>query len=143
MARCLRVVLCCLLGGLTGCASSGGGEARSSAVASHRSSGVLGTTMVDRGCPVLEGSSSCPEVPLRARVVAVRTGSGAPVGAVESGADGRFRLELEPGRYELSGQNLTGAPVPTAMPVQVTVDPGAFVRVVVHFDSGIRGAPTG
>jgi hypothetical protein len=99
--------------------------------------------VVDVGCPVLEGSSPCPEVPLRARIVVRRVGTGERVTAAESGADGRFRIVLAAGRYELLGENLAGAPVPTAMPVPVTVGAGEFVSVTVRFDSGVRGAPAG
>lgn len=106
------------------------------------SSGVAGNVVVDVGCPVLEGTSPCPEVPLQARVVALRANSTERVATVETGADGRFRIPLPPGGYELHGENLTDAPVPTAMPVPVTVVDGEFAQVTVRFDSGVRG-PSG
>jgi hypothetical protein len=100
---------------------------------------VAGAAVVDVGCPVLEGGTSCPETPLPARVVVLRGAS--RVTAVETDAGGRFRIPLPAGDYELHGENLTGAPVPTAMPVPVTVAPGEFSQVTIRFDSGIRGAP--
>lgn len=71
-----------------------------------------------------------------------RAGSVERVAAVETGADGQFRIPLAPGDYELRGENLTGAPVPTAMPVPVTVMGGEFAQITVRFDSGVRG-PSG
>ena len=105
-------------------------------------SGVTGSVVVDIGCPVLEGASSCPEVPLRARVVVLRVNSTENVAMVETGTDGRFRILLPPGGYELRGENLTGAPVPAAMPVVATVVANEFTQVTVRFDSGVRG-PSG
>ena len=98
--------------------------------------------MVDVGCPVLEGTSPCPEVPLQARVTVLRADSAGRVAVVETDTDGRFRVPLPPGRYELRGENLAAAPVPTAMPVSVTVVDGEFARVTVRFDSGVRGPGT-
>ena len=88
-------------------------------------------------------STRCfPEVPLQARVVVLRANTTEEVAMVETGADGRFSIPLPPGSYELYGENLAGAPVPTAMPVAVTVMAGEFSEVTVRFDSGVRG-PSG
>jgi len=141
-------VLACLLCAVVSCAGLGepsdaprtGGSVPGAA---GPGSGVAGVAVVDAGCAVLEGSAPCPELPLRARIVVLRDGSTNRVTAVESGTDGRFRVELAPGRYVLKGENLAGTPVPTAMPVPVTVAPGRFVAATVRFDSGIRGAPAG
>lgn len=105
------------------------------------SSGVAGTAVVDEGCPVLEGTSPCPEVPLPARVVVVDAVTAGEVTAVRTDADGRFRIPLPPGSYQLRGENLTGAALPTALPVPVTVRAGEFTEAIVRFDSGVRGAP--
>jgi hypothetical protein len=98
--------------------------------------------VVDIGCPVLENASACPLVPLRARITAVRPGSTQPAAVVESAADGAFSIGLQPGVYEIRGENLSSAPMPTAMPVSVTVRAGEYTPVTVVFDSGVRG-PTG
>jgi hypothetical protein len=94
--------------------------------------------VVDEGCPVLENSSTCPRIPLRARIIVVRPGSAERVSAAETGPDGAFQIGLAPGSYELRGENRTGAPIPTAMPVPVSVRAGEFTSVTVVFDSGVR-----
>ena len=99
-------------------------------------------TVVDTGCPVLPAGSTCPQTPLPARVVVVGAGSQERVAEVRSGADGQFEVAVPPGRYELRGENLTGAPVPVAMPISVIVSTGRFTEVRIEFDSGVRGAPS-
>jgi hypothetical protein len=106
--------------------------------ASTASSGVEGTTRVDAGCPVLHAGQTCPQRPIQARIVVTAPGRTAVVTNVTSGQDGRFRIPLAPGPYILTGQNTTGAPVPTAMPVHVRVQPDGWTQVTVDFDSGVR-----
>lgn len=112
--------------------------AGSSGATQDPDSGVSGVTVVDQGCTVVHPSTPCPSHPVRATVVAVRTGSSGSAGQVESDADGHFRMTLAPGTYVLRAKNLTGAPVPRAMPTQVEVPDGSYVDVTIHFDSGIR-----
>jgi hypothetical protein len=102
-------------------------------------SGIQGVTLVDQGCPVLRGSSPCPERPLSARVVVTKAESGVVVAQSRSDDRGRFRVGVVPGSYVLRAENLTGAAVPTAAPVPVHVVAGRFTAVSVHFDSGVRG----
>jgi hypothetical protein len=104
------------------------------------SSGVEGTTTVDNGYPVSVGSagSQSPRRPIRARLIISLTGSASPAAQAESGTDGHFRIPLAPGRYTIQPQNLSGAPVPIAYSVTVTVRPGTWTTVPVSFDSGVR-----
>ena len=99
-------------------------------------------TVVDTGCPVLPAGSTCPQTPLPARVVVLDAGTQERVAEVRSGADGLFEVEVPPGRYELRGENLTGTPVPVALPISATVSTGRFTEVRIEFDSGVRGAPS-
>lgn len=126
---------------VVGCAGSGGGPDPAGS-AGAGGSGVRGVAVVDVGCPVLEDASVCPRVPLRARIVALRSGTTQRVAAVETSSDGAFHMVLAPGAYQLQGENLTGAAYPTAMPVPVTVRENEIAHVTVVFDSGIR-APGG
>lgn len=137
--RNMRVVFAGLIAAVVavvaGCAAGpGAGEPGSGA-----SSGVEGVTVVDEGCPIQHGTAPCPERPLRARIVVVRQGSSDVVARTESDGAGRFRVPLRPGRYLLRPENLTGAPVPWARPVDVEVRAGAFSNLTVPFDSGVRG----
>jgi hypothetical protein len=126
--RLTTVVALCLI--CAGCASAASGN--------RPDSGVSGVAVIDVGCAVVHGSA-CPTEPLRARIVAVRDGGSETAGSAESDSDGRFRITLEPGRYVLRGENLGGAPVPSAMPVEVEVPSGRYVETTVQFDSGVRG----
>src|SRR3954447_7116259 len=109
-----------------------GGGARSPAASS---SGLTGHTVVDVGCP-LAGGDPCPTRPIRARVTITAPDSRAH--EVLTDDRGAFRVPLAPGRYVLQAENLTGAPVPTALPVAVQVPDGRFAAVTIAFDSGVR-----
>ncbi len=125
--------------GLAGCAGAGS----ESPSPTRATSGVRGSAVVDIGCPVLEDASPCPQVPLQARISVVQPGSAQPAAVVQTMADGTFDIGLPPGIYELRGENLSGAPVPSAVPVTVTVRAGEFAQVTVIFDSGVRAPGQG
>jgi Carboxypeptidase regulatory-like domain len=112
---------------LTACASD---EAASS-------SGVRGQVLLGPTCPVVQEGSPCPDEPLGG--VEVRAlADGEAIAQTTSGEDGRFELELPPGRYTLEAVVGPDGPGMFAKPVAVTVTAGAFVEVVVPVDSGIR-----
>lgn len=135
--------------GLAGCAGTGAadrpGAVQPSGVGSSGAgtagagdSGVVGGTVVDAGCPVLREATPCPERPLAARVIVLDASTQRRVTEVETGDDGRFRVGLPPGGYELRAENLTGGLLPVAQPVPVVVRAGEFTSVTVRFDSGVR-----
>jgi hypothetical protein len=97
-------------------------------------SGIEGRVLLGPQCPVVS-ESPCPDKPVAAEVVAMRLEDREEFSA-RSGSDGRFRLELGPGTYEV--QALVTAGAMFAKPVNVTVPPGEFVRVDVLLDTGIR-----
>jgi hypothetical protein len=71
--------------------------------------------------------------------IAVRDAeSGRVVTRFTSAADGRFRVDLPPGRYILDPGEPRLVSDPRAEPVPVTVEPGRYTSVVVRFDSGVR-----
>lgn len=115
---------------LTACASDGGDEAASS-------SGVRGQILLGPTCPVVQEGSPCPDEPVGGVEVRALT-DGETIAETTSGEDGRFELELPPGRYTLEAVVDPGGPGMFAKPVAVTVTAGAFVEVVVPVDSGIR-----
>jgi hypothetical protein len=121
----VAVYLLVLLSGCDKASVTGGGD-----------SGVEGRVLVGPTCPVEQAGSPCPDRPLATDLEIVR-GSDV-VATVRSGSDGRFRIELEPGRYTIRpGESATGG-LPRGTPVGVTVSPHSFASVTVTFDSGIR-----
>jgi hypothetical protein len=94
--------------------------------------------MVDGGCLATRNASPCPDKPLSARLTVLRPGSRTTVASAISDADGHFRIPLAAGRYTLHPANLTGSPVPAAVPVDVEVQPHRYTTVDVSFDSGVR-----
>ncbi len=102
-------------------------------------SGVRGRVVLAPTCPVETVSSPCPPEPVKA---AVRVESnGEIVATFETEADGTFVVNLDPGDYVLIAEpNGTGALA--GRPTSVTVEPGAFARVDVVLDTGIRTPAT-
>jgi hypothetical protein len=98
-------------------------------------SGIEGRVLLGPQCPVVTEASPCPDEPVSAEVVAMRL-EDREVFSAQSGSDGRFRLGLDPGTYEV--QALVTAGAMFAKPVNVTVPPGEFVEVDVFLDTGIR-----
>lgn len=102
-------------------------------------SGIDGIAYLGPQCPVVTEDSPCPDVPYPdGRIQVKDRATGEVVTTVTTDADGRFRVELEPGDYVLEGVPPEGKPLPFAKPVDVTVTAGEFVEVVVSFDTGIR-----
>jgi hypothetical protein len=79
----------------------------------------------------------CPDRPFVADVV-VRTRQGDVVCTTSSGVDGRFRVGLPAGAYELDPQSGAPGGLPSATPVLVTVEPNRYTDVTITVDSGIR-----
>jgi hypothetical protein len=110
---------------LAGCARAGGAA----------DSGIEGRVLLGPKCPVITEESPCPDEPVAAEVIAMRL-EDRETFSVRSGSDGRFRLALPPGDYEV--QALVTAGAMFAKPVNVTVTAGEFVHVDVPLDTGIR-----
>ena len=83
-------------------------------------------------------ASPCPDKPLACRLTVVNADSARTVATATSAENGRFRVALPPGHYVIRPENLTGAVVPVAQPLTVTVVAGRFTSVTISFDSGIR-----
>jgi hypothetical protein len=99
--------------------------------------GIQGMVQVGPTCPVERINSPCPPHPLAATVV-VRDGAGAEVTRFNSGADGRFKVDLQPGTYRLTGLTIGSSPLPRPIPISVSVIQGTYTAVNVEYDSGIR-----
>ena len=108
------------------CGGAGSGEG---------TSGIRGRALAGPQCPVEVQGSPCPPAPWEGTVVATDVDGGAEY-TVETDADGRFELPLEPGTYEIS--IVSDSSPPFAKPQSVTVEPGSFAEVTVSVDTGIR-----
>ncbi len=117
---------------LTGC-----GDAPAPATVQF-DSGIKGRTMVDGGCAVQSQDRPCPDKPVSAKLLVTQPGSDKVIATVASDPDGRYEVRLAPGDYILTGTASTGAPLPFAKPVEVTVRAHRFTTRVIRFDSGIR-----
>jgi hypothetical protein len=97
--------------------------------------GVRGVVMVGPQCPVQNVASACPDEPFHGEVRAM--GSDGSSGSATTEANGSFRMDLAPGTYELVAVT-DGPGPPTAIPLTVTVRSGAYTRVSLQVDTGIR-----
>jgi hypothetical protein len=121
-----RFALALALVAVATCGGNGSGDG---------TSGVRGQALAGPQCPVEIEGSPCPPVPYEGTVVATDVESGAEY-TVDTDADGRFELPLEPGTYEVS--IVSDAQPPSAKPQTVTVEPGSFAEITVSVDTGIR-----
>ena len=97
-------------------------------------SGIEGLVTIGPISPV-EQPGVPNERPYQATIV-VKNDNEKTVATVDSGSDGRFRLELEPGDYVLEPQS--PGQMPHAQPMEVTVQAHQFTKVTISYDSGIR-----
>ncbi len=101
-------------------------------------SGVSGLVQLGPLTPVEQVAGPPNERPYEAAVRVVRAGSDDIVASARSGANGRFRVNLAPGRYTLIATSRGNGRLPYAAPVDVTVLAHNFADVTIHFDTGIR-----
>jgi hypothetical protein len=121
-----RFALAFVLVAVASCGGHGAGDG---------TSGIRGQALAGPQCPVETQGSPCPPVPYEGTVVATDVESGADY-TVDTDAQGRFELSLEPGTYEVS--IVSDSSPPFAKPQTVTVEPGSFREIVVSVDTGIR-----
>jgi hypothetical protein len=99
------------------------------------SQGIEGKVLLGPACPVEIQGSPCPDVPIPAEVI-VNDLDGNKVASQMADKDGRFRIGLDPGTYEVTAGHLKG--IQFAKPATVTVGSDAYTHVDVLVDSGIR-----
>lgn len=97
--------------------------------------GVEGVALRGPRCPVVSVDNPCPDEPYSAWIRIGEEGGG-QVTRVRSGADGRFRVGLKPGRYVVEGES--GDPFPRGERQVVDVKAGVWSEITVSFDTGIR-----
>ena len=101
-------------------------------------SGVKGRVLIGPMCPVVQEGVPCPDRPFQATIEVRRVSTGKVVATVRSGKDGRFRVNLAPGRYILEPQSPNAGAPPYAGPVPARVRAHRFTHVKITYDSGIR-----
>jgi hypothetical protein len=123
-----------------------GNDPKPSGFGSRSGATVRGQVLAGPGCPVetapADGSASgggdgCADRPTAARIQVTSVNSGSVVATVRSDADGRFRVDLPAGQFELQALGLADPGV-VGPPLLVRVRPGRVTDAVVHVDTGIR-----
>ena len=121
-----RFALPLVLVALASCGGEGAGDG---------TSGIRGQALSGPNCPVEVEGSPCPDLPWEGTVIAIDSDTDEEF-TVQTDAEGRFELPLEPGSYDVS--IVSESSPPFAKPQTVTVDPGSFTQIVVSVDTGIR-----
>ena len=100
-------------------------------------SGIIGSVTYGPVCPgpLREDDPKCDDQPYAA-TISIQNKSGVEITHVTSGKNGVFQVTLVPGEYIL--QPMSNNDHLNAQPVNVTVVPNQFSKVVIQFDSGIR-----
>jgi hypothetical protein len=92
--------------------------------------------MVGPACPVESVTSPCPDIPFLGDVVATATDGSTTT--VTTDGEGRFTMNLQAGTYVVTAVTTSGSVPPTPVPQTVEVQVGAYTRVTIEVDSGIR-----
>ncbi len=101
--------------------------------AASQDSGIRGTALLFPSCPVEPCDQGVDPSPYKG-IFLVRK-DGVAVARAQSDEQGRFQVELDPGRYVVES---TERGLPLLKPVDVVVRQGEFTNVSLGFDSGIR-----
>lgn len=101
-------------------------------------SGIEGTVTLGPTCPVQRvDDPSCDDRPYPG-LIHVSGINIKNVTEFKADAQGKFKIELEPGTYTVDPQTPMDNILPRANPQDVTVVSGAFATVNIQYDSGIR-----
>ena len=101
-------------------------------------SGITGVVLLGPMCPVETLESPCPDRPIEASVQVSDDEGTRVVKLVRTDAEGRFRIDLEPGAYTVQAIPLEQDGIQHGTPVDVTVVAGQFLEITLGIDSGIR-----
>ncbi len=99
--------------------------------------GVEGIVTVGPMCPVVQAGQECPDAPYAASLTVVLA-SGRIVARASAADDGSYRIALDAGDYLLQAEASDGGPFPASAGYPFSVLEGAWTRVDVTLDSGIR-----
>ena len=103
------------------------------AAPARASSGITGTVLAGPACPgPARIGSPCPDRPVAVKLAFISDGG--QVANATSASDGRFKIDLAPGRYVIRG---TGG-LPAVRQVTVDVRANTYIDVPISADTGIR-----
>lgn len=88
-------------------------------------------------CPVLRAGEPCPDRRYQG-TLRIESRPGAEVARVQADADGEYAVALRARDYRVVPLSPPNSPLPHAGPSDVTVQTGAWTRLDVAYDSGIR-----
>jgi hypothetical protein len=101
-------------------------------------SGIEGTVTLGPTCPVQRvDDPSCDDQPYPG-VIHVSGTNATSVTIFQADSQGKFKIELEPGKYTIDPQTPMEKLFPRPANQDVTVVAGAFTTVNIQYDSGIR-----
>jgi hypothetical protein len=102
-------------------------------------SGIEGITEIKASPPITRENDPEPVArPFQTSLVIVTKNEGREVARVQSGSDGRFRVQLPPGEYIIRALRTTKIGSPRASDHLAKVSPGQFIFVRITFDSGLQ-----
>ena len=103
------------------------------------STGILiGAVVAGPTCPVETAEQPCPPNAVPNRLILIETPGGTVVTRITTDQQGRFRVMLAPGTYQiLVPQDSNPFPIQRT-PQQVTVTAGQTMQVQIELDTGIR-----
>ncbi len=101
-------------------------------------SGIEGQVLIGPTCPVVgPNDPDCADKPYQATLT-VLTVPGQKVIRFTTDANGKFRINLNPGDYVLYPESPNGMVLPVGQEQSFTVIIGSFTQLTVTYDSGIR-----
>jgi len=100
-----------------------------------RGSGIEGQVLLGPMCPVVQQGQACPDQPYQATLT-VKDLNGLQIAQFQTDEEGRFQIPLVPGEYILHPESPNG--IPLAGDQSLLVETGRYMRVTIHYDSGIR-----
>jgi hypothetical protein len=104
-------------------------------------SGIAGRVVAAPTCPLerVPPLPGCAPRPLAVTLRFRRLGGAIRATTIHTGADGRFRVPLTPGRYLVVALPRAGSPFPRPPgDITETVHPHRFAFVTITYDTGIR-----
>jgi hypothetical protein len=99
--------------------------------------GIEGIVTIGPMCPVVQVGQECPDAPYAAELT-VLLASGKIVARASAAEDGSYRIPLEAGDYLLQAEASDGGLFPASAGYPFSVRQGAWTRLDVTLDSGIR-----